>query len=56
MRDPKRIDTVLSEIKRIWTKYPDLRLGQLISNCVQDPALYYIEDKELIEIMKKLYR
>ncbi len=58
MRNPKRIPTVLSEISNIWKKYPDLRLGQLLSNAVCmsteiDPAnLFYVEDDKLIEMIK----
>lgn len=55
MRDVNRIDVVLSEIKEIWKKYPDLRLGQLICNVVRDPTLYYIEDDKLIEVLKEVY-
>lgn len=56
MRDANRIDVILSEIKSIWKKYPDLRLGQLICNVVRDPALYYIEDEDLIKALKELYK
>ena len=56
MRDINRIDTVLSEIKSIWEKNPDLRLGQLISNVIRDPALYYIEDEDLVKVLKELYK
>lgn len=55
MRDPKRINKVLNEIKIIWKQYPDLRLGQLILNVINDPALYYIEDNELVELLKQTY-
>ena len=41
-------------LKTLWKKYPDLRLGQLILNVLQDPALYYIEDAELIDLLDKL--
>lgn len=30
MRDPARIDNVLAEVRRVWGKYPDMRLGQLL--------------------------
>lgn len=56
MRDVNRIDVILSEIKNIWEKYPDLRLGQLICNVVRDPALYYIEDEKLVEALKEIYK
>ena len=53
MRDPNRIPNILSELGRLWESFPDLRLGQLILNFgVNDPALYYIEDDELISLMK----
>jgi len=55
MRDANRINTVLSGLKDIWEKYPDLRLGQLICNVVRDPALYYIEDEDLVKALKEFY-
>jgi len=55
MRDPKRIDVVLQEISNIWHKYPDLRLGQLIGNVLEGPALYYVEDDGLIQALKDMY-
>ena len=48
MRDPKRIPNILHEIGRAWEAFPDLRLGQLLLNAIPDPALYYIEDEELV--------
>ncbi len=32
MRDPERIDRILSLIKAHWMCQPDTRLGQLVSN------------------------
>ena len=62
MRDPARVDTILEFLRHIWKKNPDLRLGQLILNCVKDSNemqlhddLYYLEDEELIKRMEKLY-
>ena len=55
MRDPNRIEKVLKEIADIWHKYPDMRLGQLICNVLQDPALYYVEDNDLVEYLKQYY-
>ena len=52
MRDPERIDAVLSELRAIWKRDPDLRLGQLIVNAVRPsepcPAIFYVEDEELV--------
>lgn len=55
MRDINRIDKILNEINDIWKQFPDLRLGQLISNVVRDPSLYYIEDDDLVAVLKKFY-
>ena len=55
MRDMNRIDLILDRLKTLWKKYPDLRLGQLITNVLQDPALYYIEDAELIDLLEEYY-
>lgn len=55
MRDPERIEPFLNKIEEIWKRFPDLRFGQLIGNVIKDPALYYIEDDEFIEILKEYY-
>lgn len=56
MRDINRIDKILAELAEIWKKYPDLRLGQLLSNVLQDPALYYVEDNKLIDYLHEYYK
>ena len=55
MRDPKRIPEVLDELRKVWEKSPDLRLGQLIDNIVtRTPCpLFYIEDEDLVERIKR---
>lgn len=55
MRDPKRIDIILKLIKKLWKKNPDYRLMQLIGNCFDEGDLYYIEDDQLRDQLKKLY-
>lgn len=55
MRDPKRIDKVLAAVGEVWEKYPDMRLGQLLSNVYTDPTLYFIEDDKLVEGLTKYY-
>lgn len=61
MRNPERIDRVLEDLRRIWKKSPDLRLGQVIIGCVQQKVLgrsvqtndvFYIEDEKLQAGMK----
>lgn len=44
MRDVNRIEPMLAELKKVWEKHPDLRLGQLICNIVPEDKLYYVED------------
>ena len=55
MRDPKRIPDILNQLKAIWSSFPDLRLGQLLMNVDDDPRLYYIEDGELIKVLRNHY-
>lgn len=55
MRDPNRIDKVLAAIGDAWKQNPDLRLGQLLLNVYKDPALYYIEDDQLANDVKRYY-
>lgn len=56
MRDIGRIDEVLKEIGEVWKQVPDLRLGQLLLNVLQDPALYYVEDDQLVLRLKEFYK
>jgi uncharacterized protein YihD (DUF1040 family) len=50
MRDPKRIDEILNELREVWMANPDLRFGQLVVNVVKPkeptPEVFYIEDDE----------
>ena len=55
MKDPKRIKKVLREIEKVWKKYPDLRLMQLIGNVWIEEQFesYYIKDKILVRYLKR---
>lgn len=56
MRDRKRINKILEILKEYWGLYPDMRLGQIISNIAIDVGasdVYYIEDNILENEMKK---
>ena len=67
MRKPERIPIILKEIEKVWKKYPDLRLGQLLEGAVIKEKqieiyispdlkpfdLFYIEDEELIKCVEK---
>lgn len=52
-RDPARIEPMLDAIRTIWTRYPDLRLAQLIMNCAE--SNYYLEDEVLLQLLKDTY-
>ena len=56
MRDKARIQEILNRLQVVWEKYPHLRLGQLILNITRDPALYYVEDDELIAAIETFYK
>jgi uncharacterized protein YihD (DUF1040 family) len=61
MRDQIRIEKILSLLKGYWKSNPDLRLGQLVYNLARElnpdisplPELFYMEDDELLEQLKK---
>lgn len=55
MRDPNRIYDIINRLEAIWARFPDLRLGQIILNVVNDPLLYYLEDDELIKRLEEHY-
>lgn len=46
MRDPKRIESILTKLKTIWEANPDMRLGQLLENL--EPLIhsrtFFVED------------
>lgn len=60
MRDPNRIKPIIQKLEDYWTRNPDLRLGQIIANCVRahdgrlncDP--FYLEDEDLVAGLEKL--
>lgn len=55
MRNKKRIPKTLKAMEKIWLSHPDLRLGQLLLNAIQDWVMYYIEDDELIKTLSNYY-
>jgi hypothetical protein len=59
MRDPERIDPILEELRKIWKKNPDYRLGQMLVNFTKltkpyyiDSPAYYVEDSVVEEGIK----
>lgn len=48
-RPPGRIDPILATIARIWKKYPDLRLGQILVNATGHTGdMFFYEDDKLL--------
>lgn len=56
MRDPKRIDQIVEQIRVLWKRHPDMRLGQIldyIKSFNQGPVdAYYVEDHEWQILLK----
>lgn len=52
-RNPERIPRSLRAIEAVWSKSPQLRLGQLLLNAMDDPGnageLYCMEDDKLLK-------
>ena len=56
MRDFHRIDEILTDIRTLWTNYPDMRLGQLLENFVFDKdTMFYQEDDVTDEKLKEAW-
>ena len=54
MSDPQWIERMLSQLREIWTAFPDWRLGQLIVNAagLTEPCpLYSIADDEMEKML-----
>ena len=49
MRDPKRIPTILKGLQRLWEKYPDQRLGQLLENYVFGCGCIFHQEDDVTE-------
>ena len=64
MRNPNRIPKILARLQKLWEKYPDMRLGQLIENrfinietkYVPSYSAYYVEDEKFISELEKFYK
>jgi len=61
VRDPKRIKKVLVRLAKIWSKHPDMRLGQLLENVFPNTdrdyiSAYHIEDEEYISTIEEFYK
>jgi hypothetical protein len=55
MRDVKRIKPFLKEFEKIWSKYPDMRFGQIVK-CISvhsNTDLFYIEEDSFKKLMQR---
>lgn len=55
MRKPDRIEPFLAELAKYWHKVPDWRFGQLICNIPFERDPFFMEEKEFMENVKKLF-
>jgi hypothetical protein len=59
MRDPARIEALLSLLRQVWEQSPDLRLGQLLLSAVRPeqpcPEIFHIEYDRLAEGLRELW-
>lgn len=56
MRDPARIRPLLERLAAAWERYPDLRLGQIVSNASPDRDSFNIEDEALLRVIERQLR
>lgn len=59
MRDINRIKPFCDEFAELWSKHPDLRFGQIMSNIARYTQMayrkdmFFMEEDELIKIIKE---
>ena len=62
MRDPNRIKPFCDELAELWSNWPDLRFGQIMSNIARyvqmeyRKDMFYMEEDELMEIFRHQLR
>ena len=62
MRDSKRIKSFCIELAELWSNWPDLRFGQIMSNISKyvqfehGKDIFYLEDDELMKILREQLR
>ena len=62
MRDPNRIKPFCTELAELWSNWPDLRFGQIMSNISKyvqfekGKDIFYIEDEELLKVLLEQLR
>lgn len=51
MRDPARINRILSKFAYIWSKGQDLRFNQIVGNVTGKGDWYYLEDDKFEQLL-----
>ncbi len=56
-KEPNIEDEVLQAIREAWSRYPDMRLTQLLINAIApkeaSPEVYNVEDSALIKLLNR---
>ncbi len=48
---PEHKREIVERLLALWLKQPELRLGQMIYNNIEEPELFYMEDADFIEAL-----
>jgi len=58
MRDPKRIREIVKLLEKVWKKFPEFRLGQLLENVAtaegqSGHCIFYTEDDAWVKFLQE---
>ena len=58
MRDPQRIDLILTLLADAWKKYPDLRFWQLLLDIDWNYKgdFFFMEDDKVLSVLERVRR
>ena len=58
MRDPQRIDLILTLLADTWKKYPDLRFWQLLLDIDWNHKgdFFFMEDDKVLSVLERVRR
>lgn len=62
MRDPNRIKPFCDELAELWSNWPDLRFGQIMSNIARyvqmehRKDMFFMEEEELMKVLREQLR
>ena len=54
MRDPKRIDPILEQLRKLWLKYPDYRFWQVLRILGDTRDNFHDEDDQTLARIKQV--